>query len=551
MGRLSLRLFKPAYISFRLILTLIAVVFYTFYIAKISPESYPTALYILIIYALFSLVQNIVLAFKEETFDTLLKLNFLLDVLFLTYTIFLAGPIGEKLVFIYLTLISIYSYLYGFDYGLFVAVVCTLLYLGYFFATKETIEGSDWVVLNTNCAFMVITFLVSTFLKKQENELLTTIDEVTKQLVEGAVSSELVNLEMKDKNQEIQTLYSISRLVSQSLEQEDLFSNLTLALNEVIKFRNFSLFLFDEEDDKLRAVISNGIFGPNVKIDHLVFRNGEGVAGWSFKHNVPIKVSDIHKDSKYVQLIGGKLKSGSMMCCPLVYQDRKIGVMNVDSTETSHFTERDFVFFTSISSLIAVALSNSMHFKEVREQSVTDELTGLINYRFFQKRLRDQVFLAMENNLNLSLLMIDIDHFKEINDTFGHQNGNLILQQLSRIFHDFFRKDDIIARFGGEEFAIILTGTPEDRAAEIAETVRARVETYKFKIENERRPYIDLTVSIGVASNDLDDMIPAQVEDGSSLSLSNIGFATHQLVKSADTALYRAKSAGRNKVIRI
>lgn len=161
--------------------------------------------------------------------------------------------------------------------------------------------------------------------------------------------------------------------------------------------------------------------------------------------------------------------------------------------------------------------------------AVTDGLTGLYNHRHFHERLTLEVERSQRSGLPLSLLMLDVDHFKQFNDTFGHPAGDEVLRQLARVLADTRRANDVVARYGGEEFAVILVDTPKFTAAKVAERVRERINTHDF---SEAAPRASkLSTSIGVATFP-DDGVDAE-----------------SLVRAADTALYAAKRAGRNRVV--
>jgi diguanylate cyclase (GGDEF)-like protein len=161
--------------------------------------------------------------------------------------------------------------------------------------------------------------------------------------------------------------------------------------------------------------------------------------------------------------------------------------------------------------------------------AVTDGLTGLYNHRHFHERIALEVERSQRSGLPLSLLMLDVDHFKQFNDTFGHPAGDEVLRQLARVLADTRRANDVVSRYGGEEFAVILVDTAKFTAAKVAERVRERTAGHDFTEAAAKAGKI--TVSIGVAT------FP---DDGSD---------AEALVRSADTALYAAKRAGRNRVV--
>ena len=159
--------------------------------------------------------------------------------------------------------------------------------------------------------------------------------------------------------------------------------------------------------------------------------------------------------------------------------------------------------------------------------TIIDGLTGLYNKRFFLEAIEAEVARARRYRRELSLLMFDIDHFKRVNDSFGHLAGDQILKDLGKLVVTRARREEIVARYGGEEFAILVPETGREGATELAEQLRAKVEGHEFSFEGE---VIPMTISIGVAALTEEDWDPTA------------------FVKAADEALYRAKAAGRNRV---
>lgn len=167
--------------------------------------------------------------------------------------------------------------------------------------------------------------------------------------------------------------------------------------------------------------------------------------------------------------------------------------------------------------------------EELRQLAITDGLTGLYNYRYFKEILQQELNRARRYNLNVSVVMIDIDHFKHYNDTNGHPAGDQILKSIGGLLKENIRNIDLAARYGGEEFSLVLVETDKAAARIVAEKIRKLIETQSF-IYEENQPKGKITISMGVA------MFP---EDGSQYD---------SLIKVADQRLYRAKQAGRNKI---
>ena len=162
--------------------------------------------------------------------------------------------------------------------------------------------------------------------------------------------------------------------------------------------------------------------------------------------------------------------------------------------------------------------------------AITDGLTGLYNYRYFKEQLSQEVIRAKRHNANISIAMIDIDFFKNYNDTHGHPAGDLVLKKIADLLHNNIRKIDVAARYGGEEFSLVLVETDKQAASFVANKIKNLIEEQKFDYE-ETQPNGKLTISMGIATFPDDAITP------------------DELVNKADQRLYRAKKAGRNRVV--
>jgi diguanylate cyclase (GGDEF)-like protein len=216
---------------------------------------------------------------------------------------------------------------------------------------------------------------------------------------------------------------------------------------------------------------------------------------------------------------------------PLFQEDEIIGILCLGPSVTDQEYPIDILEMLGIvTNMLSVALHNAHNFDQIKEMSYTDDMTGLHNYRFFSMRLKEEVARAARNNSNLALLILDVDFFKNYNDTLGHPAGDEILRQLSRILKSSLRDNDIVARYGGEEFAIILPSTDDKGAQVLADRIRQKVEDHKFP-HQEIQPNGTLTISIGIA------LYPENA------------VKKNDIVVAADRALYFAKEGGRNKVV--
>jgi len=203
------------------------------------------------------------------------------------------------------------------------------------------------------------------------------------------------------------------------------------------------------------------------------------------------------------------------------------GILLVDNSESNKAISPDIItLLATISHAVGVAINNTKLYAKTLQNSFKDDLTNLYNRRYFNERLNDELERAKRYNKGLSLIMVDIDFFKNVNDTYGHPVGDEVLVWFAKTLNEKFRHNDIVARYGGEEFAILLLETSRKQAMKIAESVRAFIENN----QTPRFPEIQITCSFGVA---------AYGEDS---------YTMQGLLAKADKALYGAKAKGRNRV---
>jgi diguanylate cyclase (GGDEF)-like protein len=218
----------------------------------------------------------------------------------------------------------------------------------------------------------------------------------------------------------------------------------------------------------------------------------------------------------------------SVIFIPMFHEDETVGVLTVLSSERDAFTSHLFELLKVLAAQASLSISNALLHEEIRMLALTDGLTGLYNHRHFQERLSEEFKKAERFSEPLSLILTDIDHFKKVNDTYGHPAGDMVLKGFSGIIRETVREIDIPARYGGEEFAIMALKADADEARKIAERIRKRVEAHRFEADGVS---IGVTVSLGIAS---------YPRDASS---------REELIERADQALYKAKESGRNRTV--
>jgi diguanylate cyclase (GGDEF)-like protein len=220
----------------------------------------------------------------------------------------------------------------------------------------------------------------------------------------------------------------------------------------------------------------------------------------------------------------------SYLCTPLAAQHETLGILHVGllAGAADQDLERRRMLASDLADPVGLALRNIQLREQLREMSIRDPLTGLLNRRFMEEALLKEVSRAVRNEVPLSVVMIDIDHFKEYNDTFGHEGGDFVLREFGQLLRQAVRESDIACRFGGEEFVLILPEASGDAAFRRANEIRERVK--KLKLLLGTRPLGVVTISAGIA------VLPANGDTGA------------RLLSAADAALYRAKLTGRDRV---
>lgn len=337
------------------------------------------------------------------------------------------------------------------------------------------------------------------------------------------------NQVLNERVLELYTLYNISRTLSMSLQVNELFDLAMNLIGQSLSVDQYCLMLLDEEAGKLVIRASHGL-PPEIVMQGVVSVS-EGVSGKVMQSGEPIVIQDISREQDFFYFPESGIKEGSYLGVPLRRPDQgPLGVINAHKPNPNGFTDADLRLFKAVAEHVAVSIDHALTFQQTKELMNRDELTNLYNRRYFFERFEREVYRAQRYNRTLSLLMVDIDHFKNYNDTYGHLRGDHALKKLARALEANLRKADLVARYGGEEFLILLPETEKDAAAQVGEKLRKSVDEVDF---NEDRPRLGrgkLTITVGVSS------LPGDAEEA--LTLLDL----------ADKALYFGKARGRNQV---
>jgi len=347
-----------------------------------------------------------------------------------------------------------------------------------------------------------------------------------------------------------------SELMSSKSKLESANEELESRLAETFFFHEFfkALTSYLAVDDVCGLISDgvNGMLGAEISCVYLldaekrrlILRGFQGRRADAFRQELDLArrglLSDAVLEGKLVADSEAKRNGGanwttnpsdveSQLAAPLQIQDKTLGVVCIASSAHRDLTESEISRFEAIANMGSLALQNALFHEELERLSVTDRLTELYNHGYFQQRLEEELRRAERFGHRLSLIMLDIDNFKDFNDAYGHPKGDRVLKTVAMIMKENMRDMDIAARYGGEEFCAVLPETDLAGAAVVAERIRRQVERQLF-VGDKELPSVRKTVSLGVAT------FPDNASTQS------------QFIEKADQALYRAKHAGKNQV---
>lgn len=366
---------------------------------------------------------------------------------------------------------------------------------------------------------------------ENERELTKAQEELKyKAIVEDKNKAiEEINEELTEHLAELSTLLQLNQAMASTLDLDLLFDRVINSLSELLDCNMASLLIYNPGEELLELRYTLGM--DQEILTEVSFSLNEGVSGEAARTHSLIYVKDLKKDNRYLKYKGKLPAKGSLLSIPLLSKDRLCGVLNLHKENISGFDKDDIKLAQAVANQAAVAIENSQLYEQAKTQSITDELTGLSNRRHFQDILQREIVHAQRYSSNISMIMADIDNFKSYNDAHGHLQGDIALKKVANILLQNTRGIDLVARFGGEEFVVLLPQTTIAGARITAEKLREKIEEEVFSGADESQPSGRLTMSFGLAT--YPDHTPEM----------------EQLLELADQALYKAKETGRNRVL--
>lgn len=325
----------------------------------------------------------------------------------------------------------------------------------------------------------------------------------------------------------LKSVINVSSLIISSLSKKEVLYSILEQTKKIMNCYDSSILLIDQEKDELYFEALSDPKSIEILKD-VRLKKGEGVAGNVWKSEKPIIIKDVRKDRRFSKKVDKKLNNitETLIAIPLIVNQRVIGVMEaINKKGGKSFKRSDLEIFQILANYAAIAIENAILY----EMAITDGLTRLFVKSYFITRLTEELMRSERQNYDLSLIMFDLDHFKILNDTYGHQFGDVVLKSVSKVILNSTRKSDIPSRYGGEEFIVLLPDTNREGAYLFAERVRNRVKRLVFTLDDGK--LVNVTVSAGIASFK-DDMPKDYIS----------------FINMADKALYNSKKNGRDRV---
>ena len=327
--------------------------------------------------------------------------------------------------------------------------------------------------------------------------------------------------------------HNVARALTSSLDRDAILRAIMQQMEQFFKPETWSLLLLDEPRKELYYAVAVG--HTESDLAQLRVPIGRGLAGWVAAHGESLIVPEVSQDPRFdANFSGGRTDAGrptrvrSAICMPLRSRLRTLGVIELLNCRLDTLSDYTISFLHVLCDYAAIAIENARAMERIQELTITDETTGLFNVRHLYRQLESEIERARRFKSQFSLIFIDLDYFKQINDEFGHLVGSRVLAEVGQSLKSIVREVDSVYRYGGDEFIVLLPETGKVGARKTAEHLLASLRTMRFAKTDGLK--LEVRASFGVAT---------YPEDGHSV---------HEVIRAADTMMYLVKGSTRNNV---
>jgi diguanylate cyclase (GGDEF)-like protein len=334
--------------------------------------------------------------------------------------------------------------------------------------------------------------------------------------------------ELKQTRRRLAILTDIVKTANSILEPRKVIELIMARIQELIPSEAWSMLMVDEEKQELAFELALGVKGKEVSSFRV--KMGEGIAGWVAETGRPAIVNDTARDPRFARKFdtSTQFETRSILCAPLISRGRTIGVVEIINKLKGRFTQADLEILLTLVEPCAIAIENAILFQRTEQLTITDDLTKLFNSRYMNVYLGREIKRCKRHGIPLSVIFLDLDGFKGINDQYGHLAGSGTLAEVGGILAEAVRESDILARYGGDEFVVVLPETPPAGALVIAERLRRAIEAHSFLQGQGLTARI--SASFGISSYPDHALTP------------------EGLIQKADQAMYRVKEKEKNGI---
>ncbi len=336
-------------------------------------------------------------------------------------------------------------------------------------------------------------------------------------------------VELERKVKELTVFHEVGKALTSTLDLNRVLETIMHQISSFFHPDTWSLLMVDSDANELRFEIAVGEAAE--KLRDIRLKIGEGIAGWVALNNQPVYVQDASKDTRFSNRIDDmtQIKTHSIACIPVRGREGVLGVIElINCPQPLRFEEEDLFLLQALADYAAIAIENARHVQKIHELTITDDCTKLFNARHLYNVLDAEIHRSTRYNYEFSLVFIDMDHFKDVNDVHGHLVGSKLLAELGQAIQQHLRLIDIAFRYGGDEFVIMLPQTPKGAAINVAKRLRNLITKRTYL--KEEGINLRLTASFGLAS------FPVDATDKA------------QLISLADTAMYEVKKECRDNI---
>jgi diguanylate cyclase (GGDEF)-like protein len=330
------------------------------------------------------------------------------------------------------------------------------------------------------------------------------------------------------QNQELNIFHDVAKALTSSLDLDSILQTIMEKMAEYFRPDTWSLLMVDEQKDELYFAIAVGAAAEALKDIRL--KLGEGIAGWVAKHGEQVILADVESDPRFAKRIdeATRCETRSVICVPLRSRLRVLGVIQLVNADISQFNEQEIFFLQALCDYAAIAIENARWVEKIQELTITDDCTGLYNARHLYKTLDTEVYRSSRFGYEFSVLFIDLDHFKSVNDTHGHLIGSKLLAEIGYLVKAQLRLIDYAFRYGGDEFVVLLPQTGKDQALVVAKRLRDGLRASSFCRDEGLN--LNVRASIGLAT------FPHDARDA------------HDIIRQADEMMYLVKNTSRDNI---